>query len=67
MDAAGCQLDGVKSSDVTLSDLRLGEHDHLCLRLGARGEDGHSCGLNLFGERFGDYAQGIVMRVGYAK
>ena len=67
VDAAGCQLDGVKSSDVTLSDLRLGEHDHICLRLGVRSEDGRPCGLNLFGERFGDYAQGIVMRMGYTK
>ena len=67
VDTAGSQLDGVKSSDVTLADLRFGEHDHLCLRLGVRGEEGRACGLNLFGERFGDHAQGIVMRVGYRK
>ena len=67
VDASGSQLDGAKISDVTLDDLRLSEHDYVCLRLGARGEDGHVCGLNLFGERFGDHAQGIVMRVGYMK
>ena len=67
VDATGSQLDGVRSSGATLGDLGLSEHDYVRLRIGARGEEGHHSGLNLFGERFGDHAQGVVMRVGYSK
>ena len=39
----------------------------LTLRLGVLPGAEHVGGLNLFGEKFGDFAQGVVMRVGYAK
>lgn len=65
IDESGCLLDGERLSDVTLRDLALTRSDYLSLRLGVRREAEHVGGLNLFGEKFGDYAQGIVMRVGY--
>ena len=66
VDAQGSRLDGQESSAVTLDDLRLDSRDYISLRVGVREDAQHVGGLNLFGERFGDCAQGIVMRVGYA-
>lgn len=67
VDGKGSFLDGEPLSDITLGDLCLGRGDYVSLRLGVRPDAEHVGGLNLFGERFGDHAQGIVMRVGYAK
>ena len=66
MDANGSTLDGEPLSDVRLSDLCLTERDYISLRVGVSKDAEHVGGLNLFGEKFGDYPQGIVMRVGYA-
>ena len=52
-------------SGVTLADLRLSKQDFISLRVGVSADSEHVGGLNLFGEKFGDFAQGIVMRVGY--
>lgn len=67
VDALGSKLDGVRISDVCLRDLALDGGDYLSLRVGVSPQAEHVGGINLFGEKFGDYAQGIVMRVGYAK
>lgn len=65
VDASCSLLDGKEISGVTLSDLHLEENDFIALRIGVRKDSENVGGLNLFGERFGDYAQGIIMRVGY--
>lgn len=65
-DAHGTTLDGEPLSAVSLDDLMLAERDFIALRVGVHAEAAHVGGLNLFGEKFGDYGQGIVMRVGYA-
>lgn len=65
VDESGSFLDGAPVSDVTLRDLGLSAAEPLCLRLGVREDGEHRGGLHLFGEKFGDYAQGVVMRVGY--
>lgn len=67
VDAMHSLLDGEALSDVTLADLRLAEHDYISLRVGVHANSEHVGGLNLFGEKFGDYAQDVIMRVGYAK
>ena len=67
VDNDGCTLDGEPVSDVRLSDLNLDGQDFIALRLGVHHDAEFVGGLNLFGEKFGDYAQGLVMRVGYAK
>ena len=54
-------------SNVTLDDLKLGSRDHIALRIGVTDENGIVGGMNLFGKRFGDYPQGIVMRCGIAE
>lgn len=65
-DASRSLLDGEPLSGVCLADLRLPEKDYISLRIGVRENSTHVGGLNLFGEKFGDFAQGIVMRIGYA-
>lgn len=66
IDHTGCQLDGETLSGISLSDLVLESRDYIALRIGVDAAAEHVGGLNLFGDRFGDYAQGIIMRVGYA-
>ncbi|MBR5560712.1 MAG: transcriptional regulator, partial [Clostridia bacterium] len=60
-------LDGEVISGVTLADLNLSGSDYIALRVGVHAGSEHVGGLNLFGDQFGDFAQGIVMRAGYAK
>ena len=67
VDENGSTLDGEPLSGVRLSDLHLADGNYISLRVGVDEHAGHVGGLNLFGERFGDYPQGIVMRVGYAQ
>ena len=67
VDTAKSSLDGEALSSVCLTDLNLDAQDYISLRVGVRADSEHVGGLNLFGEKFGDHAQGIVMRVGYAK
>ena len=67
MDGAHSLLDGEEISGVTLRDLALGARDYVSLRVGVNADSEHVGGLNLFGDKFGDFAQGVVMRVGYAK
>ena len=62
---SGSTLDGDPISPVTIRDLALTGSDYIALRIGVSPEAQYVGGLNLFGEKFGDYAQGIVMRVGY--
>jgi len=67
VDARGSKLDGEALSGVCLADLNLQNQDYISLRVGVSADSEHVGGLNLFGDKFGDFAQGIVMRVGYAK
>ena len=67
VDAVGSTLDGEFIGNTRLEDLRLAESEYIALRIGVSEDAQHPGGINLFGEKFGDYAQGIVMRVGYAK
>lgn len=67
VDSRGTTLDEMHISNVTLDDLKLGSRDHIALRIGVTDENGIVGGMNLFGKRFGDYPQGIVMRCGIAE
>ena len=47
--------------------MQLDALEYIPLRIGIHADAAHVGGINLFGEKFGDFAQGIVVRVGYAK
>jgi len=67
VDSEGSKLDGATLSSVCLSDLHLNDREYISLRVGVSANSEHVGGLNLFGDKFGDFAQGIVMRVGHAE
>lgn len=60
--AQGGFVDGVHVSNVTLNDLNLAAGAPINVRIGVR-EDAHNVGgLNLFGSKFGNYPQDIVLK-----
>lgn len=64
-DSTGCYLDDVRISDVTLEDLCVGEGSFIRLSIGVKANAAHQGGINLFGDKFGDYDQAILMRLDY--
>ncbi len=66
VDQNGSFLNDLRLSQVSIDDLRLKEHDCITLRLGVAADAEHVGGMNLFGERFGDFEQALVMKIGYA-
>ncbi|MEG0741153.1 MAG: helix-turn-helix domain-containing protein [Clostridia bacterium] len=58
----GTLLENQPISSVSLRDLQLGQADHLTLRIAVGRVNGVPGGMNLFGKRFGDFPQDIIMR-----
>lgn len=63
--AEGSFIDGEPLSGVRLSDLELEGRTHVGVRLEVKQTARHVGGLNLFGRRFGNYAQDLAMRTRY--
>lgn len=61
----GTYIDGEKVSQTPLSAYRLNEKEYISVRIGIKENAEHIGGVNLFGEGFGDYAQGIRMAIYY--
>lgn len=61
----GTQVDGVRLSNVVLDDLNLRSSSFISVRFGIKSDAVNVGGLNLFGRRFGNYPQDIVMRIRY--
>ena len=64
IDRQGTYLDQNIIGRVTLRDLGLQQDQFIAVRIGISPDAVHVGGLNLFGEKFGDYAQGLTMRIG---
>ncbi|MGA2379709.1 MAG: helix-turn-helix domain-containing protein [Spirochaetia bacterium] len=60
---AGCSIDGVLVSGVTLSDLKLSEHHSVKVKIGIKEDAKNVGGVNIFGRGFGNYDQDIVLRM----
>lgn len=58
----GSFIDGVKISDIKLSDLCIPEHHSIRMRVGVKEDAVHMGGMNIFGKGFGNYDQGIFLR-----
>jgi predicted transcriptional regulator len=56
-------VDGVQVSDVTLAQLKIDDAKSMSVRIGVKEDAANIGGLNLFGSRFGNYPQDIVMRM----
>lgn len=64
--AEGSYLDDQKLSQTTLGELALGADNHISVRFGSQAGAQHVGGVNLFGRKFGNYEQDLLMRVRYA-
>ena len=62
----GTYIDGVKLSEVNLAALGLADQPHVCMRLEIKDDARNIGGINLFGKRFGNYKQDLVMLTRYA-
>lgn len=58
---AGSKVNGSESTPIRLDELNLHFSRPIVVRLGVREDAGNRRGLNLFGEHFGDYPQGLKM------
>jgi predicted transcriptional regulator len=61
----GSLVDGLQASDVTLDDLKLTAHPYISVRIGVKPDARHVGGVNIFGAKFGNYPQDIVLRLRY--
>ncbi|SDM26446.1 ArsR/SmtB family transcription factor [Sediminibacillus halophilus] len=60
----GCFLDGMKvNSDCTIDTLKIAEKPFISFKIGIKSDAVNMGGLNLFGNKFGNYEQGIVMKL----
>ena len=65
IDHKGCFLDNVRVSSETMESLGLADGYYFTFVLKVDKDSEHVGGMNLFGSRFGDYAQDIIMSVEY--
>lgn len=66
VDRSGTYLDNQRIGELTLEDLQMEERDHIGVRIGVPADAEYVGGMNLFGEQFGDYAQNLILRIGYS-
>jgi len=66
VDAAGTNVDGVSVSKYTLTDLALLPQRTITARIGIKPDAANKGGFNLFGRGFGNYEQGIILRIHHA-
>ena len=59
----GCYENDVKCSEQNLETLDLKSGYYIRLKLGVKPDAINVGGMNLFGDKFGDYSQGIIMKV----
>lgn len=59
------EVDGMLVSNVTIHDLKLHENPFILVRIGIKPDAEHIGGINLFGSRFGNYPQDLILRIGY--
>jgi predicted transcriptional regulator len=58
-------VDGKNISSVQIQDLRLAEKPYIEVRLGIKPDALNVGGLNIFGEKFGNYPQPIVLKINF--
>lgn len=62
----GAFIDGVRLSSVQIDQIEQPSQTHLTVRLGVKPDARYVGGLNLFGRKFGNYPQDLLMRLHYA-
>ena len=65
VNSGGTYLDENKVSSVKLNQLNVEQDDYFTLRIGIKPDAVNRGGVNLFGEKFGNYQQNILMKFTY--
>jgi predicted transcriptional regulator len=65
VNAAGTFVDGVQLSDVSMPDLKLANGSAVSVRVGVKADARNVNGINLFGRKFGNYPEDLVLRIAY--
>ncbi|MBD5460386.1 MAG: helix-turn-helix domain-containing protein [Lachnospiraceae bacterium] len=63
----GCYINGSKAGETTIDDLRIMDKNSVLVRIGNKEDAVHVGGFNLFGKKFGDYEQDIIMSISYSE
>jgi len=63
----GAYIDGMKLSDIKINDLNIEDKPFVSFRIGVKQDAENVGGLNLFGAKFGNYEQGLIMKLTYKK
>jgi len=61
----GSFVDGVQISSIKLDDLKLDKGSAISVRIGIKADAKNIGGINLFGSKFGNYPQDIILRQTY--
>lgn len=62
----GGYIDGyLQNHEISIADLKLEERHHISLKIAVKDDAVHMGGVNIFGSKFGDYPQGIIMNITY--
>ncbi len=61
----GTYLDEHEASNVTIDDLHIDQGEYFTLRIGIKPDAVNVGGMNLFGEKFGNYQQNIIVKLSY--
>lgn len=62
---SGSFVDGVRSSNATIGDLSLRPGKPISVRIGVKDNARNIGGLNIFGKKFGNYPQDLILRLRY--
>jgi predicted transcriptional regulator len=65
--AEGSMIDGMNISGVRIQDLAIERKSYIEVRFGIKPDARNIGGINLFGEKFGNYPQGIVLNVDFVR
>ncbi len=61
----GCYINEERVGDVTVEDLDIMKDGAIVLRIGNKEDAQYIGGFNIFGEKYGDYPQNIIMNLEY--
>ena len=59
----GSFIDGLELSNTTLQDLNLDKNPQIIVKIGVKEDATHRGGLNIFGRTFGNYKQGLMLKI----
>lgn len=65
IDNTGTYCDEVLVSSITLKDLDVTKAPYLAVKIGIKEDAENSRGINIFGEKFGDHSQSILLGIEY--